>query len=444
MTSTLLVLRQRLQSAIGDGVREAVTTALTTSTALTSTNLNKWDGTANDKFNDWFAYVEDYDNAGASRVIADYVTSGGVCTVRKAWGYADGAAEYATVMFTHLNPDNYLRGIQNAVRKLDGILHKNLDDTTLISGNILPNAHFDDQATSGTPDFCSFSATASGTETTTAGLIRGGKKSIKVAVTAADKYMYFDSNTYPRLLDLMGQTVTFKCWAYPSTANDAFLDIITTVAAGTTTTQSSTTTCPANNFTLLKIEDYAVPDDIVRIQFCFRVHTSGQNAYFDNSRVTGLDIHEYLLPTDFQTGVLKKVYIQTSGYADDPCDDLHINTQEFIYNCLPPIDVDINGTLYKFLRLPSSYSSKYKLRLIGYKALESLTDDGDTLSVNNPQLELVIAESALELYRIQQGLVSASDRSAYKNEIAFWEHGVAKLESIYRTSTPAGTIKFRE
>jgi len=45
--------------------------------------------------------------------------------------------------------------------------------------------------------------------------------------SGAGKYVYISSNTYPRLLDLMGQSVSFYCWANPVVDDDAFIEIFT-------------------------------------------------------------------------------------------------------------------------------------------------------------------------------------------------------------------------
>ena len=98
MSNTLLTIRKRLRESMGDGYREVLTTAIAASALIVSTNLNKHDGALDDYFNDWFVYIEDYNNAGTSRVLSDYATSGGSCT---AFGgnFSSDSADLATVMW---------------------------------------------------------------------------------------------------------------------------------------------------------------------------------------------------------------------------------------------------------------------------------------------------------------------------------------------------------
>lgn len=441
MTTTLLTMRQRLRAAMSDGVREAVTTALAANTSVISTNLNKWDDGRDDFFNDWYCYIEDENNAGQNRVISDYATSGGTCTVRGANFTSDGA-NLATAMFTKCNPDNSKLAIQRAIRAQYPTLYKYIDSQELITGNILPNSHFTDWAATTYPDFYRVS-NAAAVETTTARQCWGGTASAKVTCNAADGYMYLSSDQYPRLLDLMGKTVTFKAWAYPEVADDAWIQIYTLQADGTAQTLPAThaaadVTCPADYYTLLELEDQTLNDDLVQVQFRFRVHTKDKYAYFDNARGTGLNIREYILPTDFKDGNVSQVWIQTSGEADDPCDDLHIRTQEKI---VPLPNIYSDGT-YKYIRLPAAYGDEYKIHLMGYKPLTVPTTDAGTTEVDDPALQLLIAQAALELNKIQQGLVSTKDKGKFDAEIARWDWEVGKLTPRHRMARPSQTLRF--
>ncbi len=345
MTTAASVLDSRLSQSIGDWIEELVTTNLAASVSVISTHLNKLDDGRNDIFNGYWVYVTDKNNAGADRYVYDYATSTGTLLVRGANFTADTAA--ATVRLYRYSYTDKLRAINDAIREVFPDLSEPIESSELITGNILPNSHFQDWTSSSYPDFYSVTS-ATAAATTTSGLYRGGNKSALVTATVADGYMYISSDTYPRLLDLMGKTISFKCWAYPSVANDAFLTIYTIKADGTAQTLNSTTTCPVSKMTLLKLENQAINDDITKIEFRFRVHTNAATCYFDAARSTGHDVNELILPLSFANGELNRVYIQTAGNAEDICDDLQPTywQEDFNHNIID------NGT-NKYMRLNS-------------------------------------------------------------------------------------------
>ena len=335
--------------------------------------------------------------------------------------------------------DKYLNAINNASRELYPILFKRLLNETLITGNALPNAHFEDWSQTTYPDHYGLS-NATAVESTTVGTFRGGTKSMKVTASAADGYVYITSNDWPGLLDLMGNTISFKCWAYPEVADDAFLTIYTIKADGTTQTLNSTTTCPAGKHTLLELEDQSINDDIVEIQFRFRVHTNAKYAYFDNARVNGKSLYEYLLPLDFQNGTVSQVHLQSQGYSDDICDDLDLGANA--YSELFGWKIIDDGT-YKYLRTASKLTANRKLKLIGYCPLEDDLDaDADTLSLEGGRLNLLLSYAAYLLYEMQRGVVSSDGIDRYDRECARWLGKVQMLKGRLRMRRPAGSISW--
>ncbi len=293
--------------------------------------------------------------------------------------------------------DNYTDALNTAKEQIYPNLFRYIDNTDLVTGNILPPFNWSTTA------LLNVYTEPTGTllKTTDGTYIWRGSSSAKVTASDDDDSIVLDSNVYPRLLDLMDKTVILKCWVYPEIANDAFIDIVTTDSAGTDTTESSTTACPANAHTLLEIEDYSVPDDIVRIRINLRVHTDTEWAYFDQPRLTGKDVREYLLPSDAQDGVISRVSIQISGYSDDACDDLHPAYWQEVFDYYT-----IDDGTYKYLRLPV-YSTKTQIRLIGYYPLETLTADTSTISLDGEKLNLLTAYAAYLLFEIENGSITS-------------------------------------
>ena len=334
--------------------------------------------------------------------------------------------------------DYYTDAINEASREIYPILHKRVDYRQLISDNILPNAHFQDWASTSYPDFYSLS-NGTGTATTTSGLYRGGAKSAKVtAGTAADGYMYVSSNSYPRLLDLMGQEIDFKAWAYPEVADDAFLTIYTLQANGTTQTLNSTTTCPAGKWTLLALEDQSINDDIVQIDFRFRVHTTAKYAYFDNARAIGDSLYELLLPSDLQKGHLSQAWLQSSSYSDDPCDDINPKFDNQLFDWFISEDAG-----YKYLKPNETLSSAYLLELVGYSPLENLTADTDTITLEDPKINLLIALAKYKLYQMVESIPAADDTSRYERASARAYNEYLRLIPGNRMSIPSETIRIK-
>ncbi len=268
---------------------------------------------------------------------------------------------------------------------------------------------------------------------------------MKVLTTAANGYAYFSSINFPRLLDFMGKSVTFKAWCRPEVVNEGFLEIYTLKADGTTAqTLTSTTTCPAGKFTLLELENQSINNDIVLIELRFKVAGNGKYAYFDDSFAISDHQYEYILPSVFQTGTVKQVHIQQTGYSNDPCYDLlPINwgpLEEF--EVMQNGDYNASGSppIYSLFRLKNLPPNFYRMRLIGMSPLESLTADTSTIYLDGEKLNLIVAKVVSLLYKLIQGPVASEDKGRFATEIAYWEREVARLKGSHGMMMPAGTL----
>ena len=335
--------------------------------------------------------------------------------------------------------DNYSDAITNAIKQIYPDLFRYLDNRDLVTGNILPPFNWSTTA------LLDIYTEGAGTtlKNTDGDYIWRGLSSLKATASGADDYWYISSNDYPRLLDLMDKTIDFKCWVYPEVTDDAFLTIYTVKADGTAQTLNSTTSCPAGKHTLLELEDQSINDDIVEIQFRLRVHSTTKYVYFDQPRVTGRDIHEYLLPTDAKKGVISRVYIQPSGYSDDICDDLHPKFPDSseVFNS----KVFSDGT-YKYLYLPTS-TSKRQIKLEGYHPLETLSVDTDTITPDGKEIELLIDYAAHLMFEMECGsiagdiAVKTADITAVDGEIATEDTAITAIATDIATETTSiGTV----
>jgi len=450
-TTAASVLDASLHKLIGDWIEEDVTTALATNTYVISTALNKWDDGEADHFNDWWVYITEYNNIAEDRKIYDYTTTDGACTVRGAT-FSSDSANMATCRFYRNSYTVSQRAINDAIRETYPVLYRPLEDRTLVTGNILPDNSFELWISSSNPSLYSGS-NATLARTTSSAYVRGamGTTSMKVTADAADGYAYISSSTFPRLLDLAGKTVNHKCWVYPETANDAWIQIYTIKADGTeqflpedyadeqTTAGFSYAaidpTAPAGKRTLLENENQAINDDIVEIQIRFAVHTSGDYCYFDSARLTGSSPREHLLLSDFADGGISRVYVQTAGSADDICDDLHPRDWERVFNYSTYSD----GT-YTWLRLPWSYSDNRQIRVIGTAPLSTLAAYTDTTEIDGREVDLLLAYAAYCLFRNEEGVPSSEDTSRYVSRAMRWLGEYERLKPSLRMVRPRGTL----
>lgn len=417
-TTTLTSLMQLLSEAIGDHLTFSTTTNIGAGTTVISTGLQSFDGGQDDYFNDWWVYIDGTNNAGILRQVSDYATSTGTLTVRSVNLQSESGS--VTCYLHRYNRDNKKRGINRAIEQVP--LYTHLDDLTLISGNILPDASFE-WWTSSSASKLYTASNATLAKTTTAGLYRGqrGTTSAKVTASSNNGYMTLKSDAWPRLLDLMGRSVSGYVWASPEEADDATLVFYTKQADGTEQTLSSTTSNPAGEFARLVLENQTFNDDLVEVEIRFKVTTDTKFVYFDDCIINGMNLFEYLLPENFQAGHVSQVLVQEQGYSDQAAYDIHARhwgVQDF--------RIENDGT-YEYLRLENAPINNRRIRLKGYKSLSTLSADTDTVETDGDRLNLIVYKAAAIFYRLEQGPVSSEDKGRFFGEISKWERDYRKL-----------------
>ena len=436
-TTTFLELKQLFNQSIGDDLEFDTTTNITTNNSILSTTLNQFDDGEDDHFNTWWVYITEGVNITKSRKISDYATSGGTLTVYGAALAAESAA--VTCRLTRYNPDHAKQALIRACEEIYPTLHKPMDDHTLITGNMLPDASFESDLVT---DFYSVS-NITYAKTSTEGLYRGrmGQASAKATATAANGYIYLTSDAYPRLLDLQGKTVDAYVWVYPEVANDAYLEIYTKSDDGTTTqTLTSTTTCAAAVWTLLKLEDQALNDDLDEIQVRFKVATNTKYVYFDDAYVGCERLKEYILPDYIIEGHLSRVFVQDYGYSDPAMYDINpfITAHSGIEY---PFDITDDGVYTYLVLLGSTPPTKRRIRMLGYQPLEILSTDATTLTLDTQRVPLLIAKAREIFFSRESVPVSAEDTSRFQGEYARAVYDYNKLFYKARMSKPVELVK---
>lgn len=451
MSTTTLEMIALLSEAIGDFREFDTSTNITTgSTAsVIATTLANYDSGQNDYFNDWWLYITEGNNSGVNRNVKDWLTTATTLKLRGAAFASESSA--VTCRLHRFSRVNKLRAINRAIEQLFPSLFKEIDDLTLVTGNSLPDGSFEWWTSSSASKFYTCNPPTTLTQTTALYFYRGqrGTTSMKVNAGAADTYAFIDSYIYPRLLDLMGKTVDFYCWCSASTANDAWIQIHTIKADGTAqnlpaTQATSTVDIPARSatnakWTLLKEENQTLNDDVVRVELRFRVDTNGEDAYFDDAILRGRHLFEYLLPEDLQTGKgsLSQVYVQRSGYSDQPAYDLHPRLWSKEGHSI------IDDGTYRYLRLDDLSSDFRRIRLLGYMPLETLSADTDTIALEGAKLNLIVAQAAYNLYIMERGLVSSEDKGRYERELYFWANEVRRLQPTLQMMRPSHSVRNR-
>ena len=433
MTTTLATLEQRLCEAHGDWLSVSTTTNITTNNYIFSTTLNQYDKAQDDFFNNWWVYIDGVTNAGVIRKIKDYTTATGRIEVYGAALVAETAAR--TIRVSRYSETDQLNTINRAIEQIYPSVKIPLDDLTLLTGNILPDGHFEWWTSATALKFYSTSSVTLA-QTTTAGYYRGprGTTSAKATASAAGGYFYINSDSYPRLLDLMDKTVDFYCWAYPEVANNASIQIYTKQADGTEQADLiSSTTNPAGEFTRLELESQNLNDDLVEVEIRFKIATDTKYVYFDDAQLNGISLQEYLLPEDFQNGQIETVFIG----GDD----------EKIHSVFYPSDetgnfITIHDGTYRYLRLDNIPLSGQRIRLIGSKPLETLSAQTDTISTDDTgHIQMIVTYALHQLYETQKAGVSSQDKLKYEAESFYWlgkynklkaQHGMATFSRLLR------------
>lgn len=437
MTTTLLTLDERLCKATGDWIQVAVTTAMTASVSLVSTNLASWTG-RDDYFNDWYVYIVDGANSTEVRKISDYDSTAAAETLTIRGANLTAETTKSNIRVSRSSWDDRLDAINDAIRETYPNLHTKIEDTSLITGNILPPFMF-----SSSTALRFYSATnATIAQTTGAGGYMHGVEAAKITPSAANGYLSLHSDNYPRLLDMRDLDVDIKGWALPETADDPTLTIATKTAAGSTQTLASTTACPAGEFTLIELEGQDLNDDLVELDIKMIVATSTKYTIFETPRLMGRTTYEYLLPEDFQNGDLYEVYIQTSGNSDDVCDDVRAATWERVFG-YEVIEAPVGSTYYKFLRLPYAYSTKRRLKLVGTTPLTIQADAADTVEIDGETVNLLIAYAKYKLYQKQEGIPASEDISRYERASAKAYGEYMRLLPRLKMPTPAMTMNIK-
>lgn len=439
-TATLATLRDRLSIIIGDYIHSTVTTALAASKVIVDTGLAAYTSRDN-HFNRWWALITSQNNDGENRKVSDYGSSATTLTVLGANFTSDGA-NLATYELHVYDPTNKKRAINNAARELYPLLFKRIEwDDTLVYGNHLPNPHFEDFATADTPDYWTASTVTDAEENTT---ILGGTSSLAVTRAGSDGYVYCSEVEWPRLLNLADNEVDFYCWVKTSVASQAYIEIVTTQADGTTQTLTSDAHSGGGEWERLELEDQPLNAKLATIQFRLKVLNTDGTVYFDKARATGPTAYEYLLPLNFQEGRLIQVLYQTTGNSNSPLDIV-----DDVFTSRSQVKEIYDWTVFeqegiRYLRTHISLGDR-KLILVGYVPLEdSLSDDDDTMTIDDPHTNLLVAYAAYKLFELELNRPGSEPAETLLQRSAYWLGQSEFLKRRLKMIQPPSFTRFKK
>ena len=424
-TTALSVLRQRIHESLEDFISVAVTTAITTNNSVISTNLKVYDlgGTI---FQKQWLFITDYANIGIERQITTYTSSSGTAVVSGAALSSDGANK-ATIQVHRYSMKSLDVAINDAIRETGASLFKEVDDITLVSNSLLVDGHLESWSSSTAMNWWTTTSTMNVARSNTAGETRGGVYSCKATPSSNNGYIALSSDKYPSLLNIQGKTVTLEGYALPETADDAYLVIYTKDYQGTEQTLTSTTANTADEFTLLKLEDQAINDNLDTVEIRLKVATSGQYVCFDDLRLTGVDVNEYLLPADdLHNMSIQQVFIQAAGDLED----IRPNTWTPVIG----FETFDNG-VDRYLQLPGNYGSGRRIRLVGTTDLSALSSATDTIELDGGGISPLLAYAKYKLFNQLAANTSSQDTERFKSLAGRF------LSEYHRLRLPLGLTK---
>ncbi len=431
MTTTLTTLRQEVSKLIGDYKASTITTSHATDPR--DSTLAEY---PNDAFNDWYMIPTAGTYAGVVRKISDFVQTNGVITVYSTFGGATGTVAYELHKF---NPEDIRLKINQAVQELyPGLWVPLIDEWSLITNNILPNALPATWTSSSTPDKWTVTGlTAS--QATTASLLRVGTSGLKMISTGSAQTVMCTNSENKYLSDLAGKSITLKAWVYSTDASKVALRLYDTAES------LSSYHAGDSKWHLLTLSETLAKDPTnVSLAFGYYIASTTITAYAQQARITGINVQRYLLPTAFKK--INNIFLQTTGNIDFTadtglaiCDSIH---QDCSWRPISSYNwyIEDDGT-DKWLIFKVPLPDERRLKLVGEKYGSTLSTESGTVEFDAPQVNLIAAKAAallLEQY--------ASD-PAYKNQKAdfilgaqMWNQRARELQYKYSVSRPARMV----
>lgn len=399
---TLATLREYVARELGLWKEYATTSAGSTSLdTLVSSQIADYD---DESLREHFVLITDSTDTsleGNVRRIKLNQSPSGTVNVYRPFGTQVPSA--STFELMKHDPDEITKFINRTIRDSYPYLCKLIVDTSLVSGSIIPNGHFDDWTVATYPDYWRNSVTTASKSTT----IWGGTSSLySCQLGTAAGYLYLSSDNYPALMKTQAGSISVYCWVKTAAASNAYMTVVGTNVAGTATTTTSvnksTTTVTqyhtgAGEWELLAVENASIPDNLAEVQIRLYIATTTA-AQFDNCFASTGET-EYLMPSSLD----EVLHIFECNSANDQAISGRVRQDFYI--------IDKSGT--KYLMIPNAGSGKH-LEVLGYNIYSELSADTSTIDLTSSWERAIIAGSVGKILRSIATTISSKDSEDIK------------------------------
>jgi hypothetical protein len=313
-------------------------------------------------------------------------------------------------------------------------------DESLVSGNWLKDGSFESWS-SATALSHWIGSNATLEQTTTASYYKHGSTSCKLQVTIGPggASLYQNISKFEDLQFLRGKNATFTCQGHCNKTTALRLSI----NDGTTQTYSDyhagdsawTEDDPRNDS--FYVTQYIDPN---ATEVTCTIHLDSvlpaPTAYVDDARLLSYPRGRLYIGTlGLHNNHPHRVEMEPSYYSQE---------EEWLKLAGWTVD-ETNGYLY----LPTRYQSDRRLRIRGLKTLDFLssgsssTDWSATIALDQPQLDILVAQAAFYLYG--QMIVpnfDTGENQAFSNAYAYWRDRLAEVKAKHARKSPPATIHF--
>lgn len=331
-------------------------------------------------------------------------------------------------------PSEKRRALVDAAKSCFPHLFTEVRDESKVSGNWLKDGSFEIWSSSSVLTHWSKSGSVSLNISTTSPYYKHGKTCC--LMDTATGYLYQAITNNDDLKYLQGKTVTFTAQGHSNTASSLKLAIYD----GTTETSSS-----FNDADTAWTEDgnplsvtATIQDNPDAIEFRIYHAVATAADYVDDARVIsgGNSPRIYISDLGLVQNKPHQVLIEPSNYSNqEPWPLIH----GIAYD-------QTNGYMY----LPDYVSNDYRLRILGTKYLDFYDDDGavgtdweDTIAIDSPQTEILVAQAAI--YLCNQMVVpndTSGTSETWIQALGYWQRELMVRKARFGMTAPSATISY--
>lgn len=423
MTTALSALRLLLGRAVGAYFAGTTSATGTTSALIDAAGASNLLSYPDGYWDDGYVRITSGAADGDVRKIATFTQSTGTIVPRGVFSAAI-AASVTYELYKSFNPTTELdQAIIDVVsqRQLYPVLHRNYEYDNHVSGSRLLNGSFEDWALTTIPDSWTAGSNLTVSKDTTAPW--HGAASAKLVAAVATTFYQRQSlaaaiGTWALLDDY---EITFYIWAKAVAASIVRPYII----SGGTTTYGDYHT-GGGGWERLYVSATITPTGVIDFGVAQGISTIFlDNAYF----LGGPAVYEYSIPSAIQIE-RNAIEVEIQDNADNP-KGRYTRVEPINYDIIPQTD----GT--RLLRFHQRPSDGHGIRIRGMGHLTALSAQTDTIEIDAPQTELVIAQAAVNLYLRGQEGDKQMDEATQANKLAQWQQRLAMMKAQFGMGTPS-------